>query len=235
MRSLDELIDPSDDAWPLIEEWIFEATSKAEVLPCEPAAGQATLLALQVTTRSPLGAIALRCGGLLVDHGWLRILGAGNPSIGGGLINWNPSLGGPPLDPPLDGALVVAYDIIGGFFAINGNRWETKVGDLHYFAPDTHQWEAFDLGYSAFLSWAMSSQLEGFYADFRWPGWAREVASIGPDQALSVAPPLGFDSTPVSERSRLAVPARELWALNHYIGNAIAGLPEGAAVRFEFE
>jgi hypothetical protein len=235
VRSLSELIDREDDAWPLVEEWISEATNEVEVLPCEPAAGEATLLKLQVTTRSPLGAIALRCGGVLVDHGWLRILGAGNPRIGGGLIEWNAGLGGPPLDPPLDGALLVAYDVVGGFFAINGNRWQTKPGDLHCFAPDTRQWQAFDLGYSAFLVWAMSSRLEAFCADFRWPGWERETASIGPDQALSVVPPLGFESTSVAKRSRLAVPASELWALNHHIGQEIAGLPDGATVRFNFE
>lgn len=80
----------------------------------------------------------------------------------------------------------------------------------------------------------MSSRFEAFCADFRWPGWERETASIGPDQALSLMPPLGFESMSVSERSRLAVPARELWAFNHHIGHEIAGLANGTAVRFKF-
>jgi hypothetical protein len=235
MRRLDELIARADDAWPFVEACIFEATHGVDVLPCERAAGEATLLAVQVSTRSPLGSIALRCGGLLVDQGWLRILGAGQARIGGGLIEWNASLGGQPLDPPLTGALLVACDALSGFFAVNGNRWQTNPGEIHYFAPDTRQWQAFDLGYSAFLRWAMSSHLVGFYAGLRWPGWELETASIGPDQALSVAPPLGFESAPVAERSRLAVPARQLWTLNQHIGQEIAGLPHGATVRFKFE
>jgi hypothetical protein len=44
-------------------------------MPCAAEDGRRTLEWLQVSTRSPLGAIALHTGGLLVDHGWLRVLG----------------------------------------------------------------------------------------------------------------------------------------------------------------
>ncbi len=76
MRSLDELIDLQDPGWPLVQEWIAKASNPVEVLPADRARAEATLVELQVTTRSPMGAIALETGGLLVDSGWLRILGS---------------------------------------------------------------------------------------------------------------------------------------------------------------
>src|SRR5919109_2237278 len=75
-RTVGQLINEDDDAWPTVLEWVAQAARPVEVLPTEPAAGEATLFALRATTRSPMDAIALRCGGILVDHGSQRILGA---------------------------------------------------------------------------------------------------------------------------------------------------------------
>ena len=80
MRPLEELVDPQDSALPLIHEWIEEGDLPVQVLP--PSADRdAVLLGLQVTTRSPLGAMAHDTGGLLVDGGWLRMLGSGHPQL----------------------------------------------------------------------------------------------------------------------------------------------------------
>src|SRR5262249_8431763 len=70
-RSLKQLIAVEDPAWPMIRRWIADARHVVEVLPAERTQAVDTLLALQVTTRSPLGALALETGGILVDHGWL--------------------------------------------------------------------------------------------------------------------------------------------------------------------
>jgi hypothetical protein len=236
MRTLDELINREDDAWPLLLEYVAKAARPVEILPCDPDAGRATLLAAQVTTRSFMGTIAYRSGGILVDHGWVRILGAGHPRIGGGLVSWNASLGGPPLDPPICNALLVAYDVLGGFFAINGGAWSGESGSLYYFPQDTWTWEPMNIGYAAFLEWTMSERLDLFYERYRWPGWEREVEGIGPDAALSVYPFLGFrEGGLIAERSRRPVPARELWTLGHDIGRQVADLPDGAKVRMRLE
>ena len=73
MRTIQELRDVDDPAWPVIEQAIAEAGHRAEVVPGDPQAGEEALLLLQVSARSFLGALALHTGGLLVDHGWLRI------------------------------------------------------------------------------------------------------------------------------------------------------------------
>uniref|UniRef100_UPI00406CCA9C DUF2625 family protein n=1 Tax=Mucilaginibacter sp. CSA2-8R TaxID=3141542 RepID=UPI00406CCA9C len=37
-----------------------------------------TLYNLQLTTRSPMGAITYFTGGILIENGWIRILGSGS-------------------------------------------------------------------------------------------------------------------------------------------------------------
>lgn len=76
MRPLAEL--RSDDpAWPLIQTWISEATSEVVVLPSDRTRGEETLYRLQVTSHSALGAVGFEIGGILIDHGCLRLLGSG--------------------------------------------------------------------------------------------------------------------------------------------------------------
>ena len=78
IRVVDDLINVDEPAWPIVQSWIADAINRVEVLPrpSEEERRQA-LLATQVTTRSPMGAIIYECGGLLVDGGWLRVYGGG--------------------------------------------------------------------------------------------------------------------------------------------------------------
>ena len=69
MRPLRELINTEEPAWPDVQQWIANAKNQVEVLPVNSADRESALLALQVTTRSPMGAIVYETGGLLIDHG----------------------------------------------------------------------------------------------------------------------------------------------------------------------
>src|SRR5215212_2925025 len=90
MQSLQELIYQDDPGWPLVQRWLAESTNSVEVLPPPDAASrERALLEAQVTTRSPMGAVIYESGGILVDHGWLRILGAGHPRLPRSLSSWN--------------------------------------------------------------------------------------------------------------------------------------------------
>jgi hypothetical protein len=90
MKPLHELINRDDPGWALVQQWIAEATNPVEVLPPPDDAGrERALLDAQVTTRSPMGAIIYESGGIIVDHGWLRILGAGHPRLPRSLPAWN--------------------------------------------------------------------------------------------------------------------------------------------------
>ncbi|MBL7756822.1 MAG: DUF2625 family protein, partial [Chitinophagaceae bacterium] len=81
-RSLEELINKSDPGWVLVKQWIDSAKNKVEILPADIKKAEDALVKLQVTTRSPMGAIVYMTGGLLVDRGWIRILGSGSAKLG---------------------------------------------------------------------------------------------------------------------------------------------------------
>jgi hypothetical protein len=212
-RSLAELVNATEPAIALVRDWVSKASNRVELLTCERAAGERALLALQVTTRSPMGAIAYETGGLLVDGGWLRVLGAGCARLPRALDEWNHAA----LDVRehrLPGACIVGDDVVGGFFALNGDAFAGGAGNVFYLAPDTLEWEDLDLGYSAWVQWACTGDLSKFYENARWSGWEREVAAMSASQGLSIYPFLSTKGPPIAERSRRPVPVEELWGLH---------------------
>lgn len=181
-RSAADLRGGAAPAWPEIQGLVAEALLQVEVVPTDPLSGDAALEALQVSTTSFLGALAGECGAVLVDHRWLRILGAGTPDLPG-VHQANPLADGPP--PLLD----VAWDVLGGRFAINGGGLDAPPGEVCYWGPDTLGWTPIGGGHAAFVAWALRGGTTDFYAGLRWPGWEREVASLSLDQGLSLMPP----------------------------------------------
>jgi hypothetical protein len=172
-----------------------------------------------------MGSIALETGGLALDGGWLRFLGGGSASVQSDLARWNNLAGPCPLVPPPQGFLLVAHDVLGGFFALDGGGLGDGTGTVFYFAPDTLEWESLGHGYSEFLAGAMGDLLPTFYADSRWPGWEAEVAALTPDQGLLFYPPLwARESGPIEATQRGAVPMVELWKLQQELANEIRGL-----------
>jgi hypothetical protein len=211
MRTVAELVDRREPGLALVREWLRAASNPVELLPCEAAAGERSLLALQVTTRSPLGALAYETAGLLVDRGWLRLLGAGGPRLPRGLAEWN-RLGKP--EPRMPGALLIGDDAVGGFFALNGGGLPGTTGHVFYLAPDTLDWEDLAVGYSEWVRWACAGDLEKFYAKTRWPEWAADAAALPGDRAFSIFPFLWLQGPPIAERSRRPIPVAELWQLH---------------------
>lgn len=216
MRTLYELIDDNEPAWPLVEQWISEARIRVEVLPTLVARGEAALVATQVTTRSPMGAIAYHSAGLFLDFGWLRLLGAGGHSrFQRSLPAWNEGRS--------DGFYLIADDAVGGTFALNGGALGEDRGNVYYYAPDSLRWEPCSFGYSEFLTWAMSDKLDMFYASLRWPGWQLEVSQLSGDESLSIYPFLFTEGPPLGDRSRRTVPVAEQYALQFDIQRQLDG------------
>lgn len=229
LRSLEQLTAVEDPAWPLIQGWIAEARQPVEILPAKQAQAEDTLLALQVTTRSPLGACALETGGILVDHGWLRLLGSGHARLPDTLLTWN-GLGEPTIEAPVEGGFVVAVDVLGGVFALNGGGLGPETG-IYYFAPDSLRWEALGRSHLALVEWALTGDLARFYASLRWPGWEQELAALEPACGISVYPFLWAAGAPVAARSRRAVPLAELWTLEREMAHQLKDLPPGEQIQ----
>lgn len=209
-KSVHELLS-DDPAMPMIRGWLAASSRAAaiELLPCEPAHGAIALEALQVTTRSALGSIAYETGGVLVDHGWLRVLGAGHARLARTVAGWN-GLPCEPGDAYLPGAMFVADDVLGGLYAVDVGALGAAHGNVAYFAPDSLRWEDTGLGYTDWLRWALTGDLETFYAGTRWPGWEAEVSSLPGTDAYSIQPFLWLEGAPAPERDRRAVTIREL-------------------------
>ncbi|MEU3838731.1 DUF2625 domain-containing protein [Streptomyces sp. NPDC028635] len=217
MRELSQLIDVEEPAWPELRETLDTSPVSVEVLPLDDDLGSASILQLQVTARSYLGAVALHCGGLLVDGGWLRVFGSpvsgaahGVPSLA--RVNRFPEAFDPVWRP--ETGLVVAHDVLGGVFALNGAApaGAGRPGEVVYFAPDSLRWEALGVGHSTWLAWLVSGALDEFYADLRWSGWREEVRTLNGKQGLSLFPPLWSREArqDIAATSRRAVSMGEL-------------------------
>jgi hypothetical protein len=110
-----------------------------------------------------------------------------------------------------------------GYFAIDGGGLTGAPGKVHYFAPDSLDWQNLDSSYSDFVRFALSGDLERFYQDSRWPNWRDEVADLPGDRALSVYPFIWSEGPPIAERSRRPVPVTELWDLQQDIRRQLRG------------
>ena len=155
---------------------------------------------------------AVETGGLLIDGGWIRVLGGGHARLPRAIHTWNGIDPGRPAE-RLSGALLVADDAIGGFFALNGGGIAGEAFHVFYFSTADLTWTDVAPSYSDWLVSMMNGDLEEFYDGERWPGWEVDVASLPGDQAYSVYPPLFTVGPKIAERSRRAVPIDELWEL----------------------
>ena len=225
VRPLAELLS-GDPAWPEVRTWVSRSRRSVEVLPTERPRAEAVLLALQVSTRTPIGAVALETGGLVIDR-WLRVLGGGGPRMAGDLARWN-GLGAHPILPRQSGLRIVGHDVIGGFFAIDRGGLGDTLGEMHYYAPDSLAWEGIDQSYSEWLHGMLDDDMNNFYAENRWKGWEREAAETGFDDGIAIEPGLWTDEgRPIEKTSRKAVSMPALWALEQEASRHLDRSQEG--------
>jgi hypothetical protein len=214
MRDLRELL-TADPAWPGVLALVAAAKATGEadpyaaesasILPLHRSAGEHALRSLQVTDRSPMGSIALNCGGIVAGAGWLRVFGGGDP----GLVAWNHTSGGTRLA----NALVVGADVLGGFFLLDGGGLG-RAGAVHHLAADTLELHDLGVGYTGWLEWVFTGDTAAYYAALRWHGWEEEVGRLDWARGLHVyPPPWSVEGRDVGAASRRPVPLAELWAL----------------------
>jgi hypothetical protein len=223
-RSATDLRDVAEPAWPAIAARVEE--SGATVLPAGEATRAAALEALQVTTRSPLGAMASETGAVRVDHGWLTVLGAGTADLPG------IRAASPATDPPP--WLVVAFDVLGGRFAINGGGLDAELGEVCHFGVDTLGWAGIGGGYGQFVEYVLTGGLAEFYADLRWPRWADEVGILAPGQGIAVYPfPFTEEGADVGAAARRPVPLAELHEVYADLARQLSMVPDTSEGQFD--
>lgn len=204
MKTIEQLTATDDPAIHLVREWARACTHPCEILP--PSSERAKVLEdVQVSTHSILGAVAYETGGILLDHGWLRLLGSGHPKLTRTLPGWNQGRS--------DGLFLVADDAVGGFFAMNGGRLGQDLGSMYYFAPDSLRWEAMEMTYSQFVMWAMSEKIQEYYQSARWSFWEQAVDTLHGDRTYFFYPPLWTQEGSVTTSQRGEIPVQESWGV----------------------
>lgn len=214
MKSLSELINTIDPGWTVVKKWIDSATNKVEILQADSSHAADALYKTQVTTRSPMGAIVYHTGGLLIDNGWIRILGSGSSKLNRSLPDWNK---GKAYTDSIIGApfLLIADDAIGGFFILNGGGLGPDRGKVYYLAPDNLEYESLEITYSEFLLFCFNNDLGDFYKGFRWSNWENDVASLDGNKVFSFYPFLWTkEGKDINKASRKAIPIEEVYSLN---------------------
>lgn len=227
-KSLAELRDVDQPAWPSLEAAARDSAVSVIVLLVDPARAEAALVRLQVTAASTLGGMALNCGGLLVDHGWLRILGGGCVDLPD-LASAN-DLGDQAKvrEPPP--SLVVAYDVLGGVFAVDGGGLAVAPGEVCYRGPDSLEWIGLGTGHTGFVHFTLSGGLDDFYASLRWPGWEDEVSALDPSLGLSLyPPPFTKEGADIASVSRRSVPLAEVVGYYADMAHQVKEMPDGQA------
>lgn len=222
MLPLSELIDPDGNGWEQITKWKESATNKIEVLPKNNARADSALYRMQLSTSSPVGAMIYSCGGMLIDNGWIRILGSGCEQLDRSLPEWNQGKAFSKYgDNP--SFLLIADDVFGGFFAINAGAIDKfDVGKVFYYGPNSLKWRTTGLGYSEFIVFCFSGDIEKFYKGFRWRGWQDEVKQLSGNQVISCYPLLWTDAGKDLNSNRKVVSVQKQWELYQQPKNVTA-------------
>ena len=191
MQTLEQLTDASKSAWGTISQWIERARNHCEVIKKDQSSAERELFTMQMPTSSPMGSVIYETGGILIHHGWLRILGSGSFKLPRGLMDWNFSKSfNQSGDKPK--YLLVADDVIGGYFALNG-------GSLNF-------------TYTDFLAWALNGDIEAFYQNLFWQNWQEDVKQLDGNHMIVFTPELSEDkTTDINQRER-----REVNIETHY-------------------
>lgn len=209
MRSVEQLINRTDPGWTVVKQWIDSATNKVEVLPVDTTKAKDALYKTQVTSRSIMGAIVFSTGGILVDNGWIRILGSGSSKMQRTLPDWNKGKAFKEFgDRPA--YFLVADDAAGGYFAINYGSFGNDLDSVYYLSPDNLQWEALQMNYEDFIWFCFTGDLKKFYSGIRWASWQKDIQTLKADEVFHILPPLwSKEGKDVGKSVRKPVPAEE--------------------------
>lgn len=206
--------------WANIEANIAKAPWDVDQLPADDARSRAVMDQLELTEDSELGALAANTGGLVADHGWVRILAAGCGDLPD-VATASPFTRDDPK------YLVLAVDVIGGIFAIDGGALGSSPGRICYFDPARLEWSDLNVSHAQFMAWVLTGDVDKFYDGHRWDGWKDEVSALSPSQGLALDPsPAASRDLEPDQVTRTPAPLAELW--RKYFDDAGLAIPAPA-------
>jgi hypothetical protein len=175
--------------WDELMSIIGTAINEYKILPVEDSIKAVeNLYELQISTRQHMGAIIYKTGGIVVDHGWIRIFGSGSKQMNRNVLDYSKDKGlVPGFDKPT-GMAIITDDILGGFYAMNYGALGNDLNNIYYFGPDGLAYESLHMTYREFLVFCFNTKLDNWYEDYRWANWQKEIPDSTYDQALDCSP-----------------------------------------------
>lgn len=215
MKTLKDLINREGLGWGFVQKWMEGAQNCFEILPKISKRADEELLRLQISTKSPLGAIVFETGGILIENGWLRILGSGSDQLNRGVMAWNK---GKTYvhEGEKGGLLLIADDVLGGYFAINAGELGEEIGKIYYFTPDTLRWESLGCGYADFINWTLNGDLDSFYQAYLSDDWKVGHATVDGNKVYVSEVESGVDVAIGNKRS-----SRKLVLIEEHVNIAL--------------
>lgn len=189
-----------NNLWSQLNNIIEQATKKVEIRASK-SNNIDEASELGVNPESLLGIIISKTSGIVVDN-WVRVLGQG-------ILEYNKD-----KTEVTSGMLIVAFDVVGGLFALNLERFEEAQNAVWYFAPDTLEWESLDVSYTGFIKWVLTGDTDGFYSSMRWDSWEQDCKTIPFEEVMLIYPFLWANECNINTASKKAVPFNELYNLN---------------------
>ena len=168
---------------------------------------------LGISESSTFGMIVNFTAGISINNGWMRLFGGESSENIESIASWNQI--GNDNNAVIDEAIMIGYDVIGGFFAMNYGAFNSKLGIIYYYAPDSLVWESLDLDYNDFFHWCLNGDLKKFYESYYWDSYEKEILLVKAGQGFSLYPPLftkeGKNTNLISKK---IIPLKEIWSLN---------------------
>ena len=232
MKSIDELRKPGNESWLRIQRMAEHAKNKVEILKPDSAQSSLALVQSQLTTSTNLGSIIYYTGGILVDGGWIRILGSGSKKLERSVPDWNAGKISAMRNTEAF-YLLVADDVMGGLFAIKSSSVDEleNIGQVFYFGPNGLSWQPTGLTYGGFISFCFGGNLKEFYEDFRWKGWQEEISVIDCNSVISCYPLLWTREGLQMKANRKLLNIQAQW--NFYQGKPKTGSKQKAVAQRE--
>ncbi|MCH2206824.1 MAG: DUF2625 domain-containing protein [Lentisphaerales bacterium] len=203
MKPFEELVNNENSAFEILKEWLAGADTQNQLLPASEE-NRRTLYKVQASTSSLLGALAYETGGILIDHGWLRILGSGSKGIPRTLVDLNHN----------DyGYLIFADDAAGGFYAVNQGSLGKDIGNVYFLAPDYNEWDPLEIDLEVFVQLVLSEDIDEFYEGLRWSTWKTDIQNLKANECFGFYPFLWTEQGDIEESQRKPMQVKEAFNL----------------------
>lgn len=149
---------------PVIQALLSTSNHAINTLSADTKHFEANCERYHLSEDSMVGSFAKHLGGLSVKGQLLTLLGANSSNNAADIFAINDCAKESGIN-DIEDFLVIAYDWLGGFFAVNMKNAHADIGNVCYYSVDEQAWEDLEIGVRKFYSWVLLEDLMSFYED----------------------------------------------------------------------